>query len=131
MGLGIYLEDATNYNDYAEEVKVDIAGGTAYIPDFKANNTIQIWKLNGANITIREWIGGTLVPDTVHTIKLENKAGVNVSVSFNTSVYEMIDNGENIIEIPVGKLAYFYGVAYSHDGNLVLGLRIGSEDQTI
>lgn len=127
MGLGIYLDNLSEYEDTGEEVKEFIQYDLA--PDFKSRSTIQTWILTNTDINILKWEGETLVDDSAHEIYISNGIPVEAKVTFSQN-YNLMDEGtiDGIIRLAPGETAHFYATGLPRHKTTVAILRKGSQD---
>jgi len=126
MGLGVYMNNMSEYEDAGQQVKDSIDQET-FSPDFKSRNTFQMWKAFRSS-DIQRWIGATLAKDTVHEIYIVNESPDEIRLDFDLN-YVLLDVPETSIIIGPTGSAHLYGVAYdTPEGVFALGLKTGSQD---
>ena len=120
------------YQDNGEEITV-IIPDTPYNPDFRARNTIQTWNVTNSpdQLSVEEWVGNTLVDRSLHELTIVNNSGINKRITFDAHYFFNDEDGcatGSIIEIGAGGTAYFIGTGNYREGNLVLVLSTGTQD---
>jgi hypothetical protein len=127
MGLGIYMDNLSEWEDTGEEVSGML--GKTYIPDFKSRSTLQTWRTtNEPKVRVDRWVGESLADDSAHEIYIINKSLPEVKITF-LSTYSLNDEEEfDSVILKLNEVAHFYAAALSRDNKKVLVMRTGSQD---
>lgn len=129
MGLGKYRVYKEKTQDDGLEVFENLVA--TFSPDFYNRHTIQVWDISAtAEVIIDKWKGATLTDRTLHEITIVNNSNSAKKATFN-SIYILADSQETVINaVTLGAKgsAHFYATASLVNGNLLLTLRKGSQD---
>jgi len=132
MALKGYRAYRDNYTDNGIEVSEVL--GSEFTPDFQNRHTMQIWDAGAqSNISVKKWVGNTLINRSLHDIYIVNNSNVETLVYFSRD-YLLIDEeefdaqGSQTILIKANGTAHFYCTAILEQNNLRFEMRTGSQD---
>lgn len=132
MGLKGYRTYRDNYLDEGSD-NLEILTNN-FSPDFFSRHTKQVWDVsNVEHVNIEKWKGVTLKNRSLHEIYIVNNSNKEVTLSFTYDYYLADDidvdvNNKPSIKIGPNGTAYYYCTAILDRNNLILDMRVGTQD---